>query len=77
MLKRREIEMKIELQKEEIWKNPRILVLPIETVSRNLDEDGKLHIDYKSHTEGKKGRVVAIERLNDEYCSVMLAGYLT
>lgn len=65
--------MKIELQKREIWKNPRILVLPIETVARNLDEDGKIDISYKSHTHSKNGYVVAIERLNDEYCSVMLA----
>lgn len=69
--------MKIELQAEVRWKSPRILVLPIETVARNLDEDGKINIDYKSHTKDKNGYVVAIERLNDEYCSVMLAGNLT
>ena len=69
--------MKIEPQEIKEWKNPRILVLPIETVSRNLNEDGVIHIDYKSHTKNKNGYVVAIERLNDEYCSVMLAGNLT
>lgn len=57
--------MKIDLSASEGWQSPKILVVPIVEVERSTsDGEGQ----YRGCD------IIAIERLNDRFCAIMVEG---